>query len=379
MNIGVLCPKCGLMQMNRPACKSCGASLSDSALTPSSSFAPSTPQEIRYAPDPPSPHSLSLKGGAENAAAARLSFGGKGGELFGIYLINIFLSLVTLGIYYFWGKVKIRNYLFSRMEFCQEQFVYHGTGKELLVGFLKALVLFFIPLYALNAAPALLETGMVFQAVATGLTYGILMVFVPLAMVGARRYRLSRTSWRGIRFSFRGEAWGFIKIFGLGSILSTITLGLYFPIFDAKRYDFMVSHSYFGSQKFSFDGRGKDLFWSFFFTILLTLPTLGLYWFWYGAKRQRYYWGHTYSGAARFHSTVTGRALMNLHITNFLIGLVTLGMGWPWILTRKIRFVCKYLSVEGLMDPGEIHQDAKQATATGEALSGFLDADFSLG
>jgi uncharacterized membrane protein YjgN (DUF898 family) len=219
----------------------------------------------------------------------------------------------------------------------------------------------------------------VFQAVATGLTYGIVMVFVPLAMVGARRYRLSRTSWRGIRFSFRGEAWGFIKIFGLGSILSTITLGLYFPIFDAKRYDFMISHSYFGSQKFSFDGRGKDLFWSFFFTILLTLPTLGLYWFWYGAKRQRYYWGHTYSGAACFHSTVTGRALMNLHITNFLIGIVTLGMGWPWILTRKIRFACKYLTVEGLMDLSEIHQAAKQATATGEALSGFLDADFSLG
>ena len=257
MNIGVLCPKCGLMQMNRPACKSCGAPLSDSALMPSSSFAPSTPQEIRYAPDPPSPHSLPLKGGAENAAAARLSFHGKGRELFGIYLINIFLSLVTLGIYYFWGKVKIRNYLFSHTEFWQERFVYHGTGKELLVGFLKALVLFFIPLYALNAAPALLETGLVFQAVATGLTYGIVMVFVPLAMVGARRYRLSRTSWRGIRFSFRGQAWDFIKIFGLGSILSTITLGLYFPFFDAKRYDFMVSHSYFGNQKFSFDGLRK--------------------------------------------------------------------------------------------------------------------------
>lgn len=379
MNIGVLCPKCGLMQMNQEACKSCGAPLSDSAPAPSLSFVPSTPQEIQYAPDPPSPHSPPLKGGAENVAAARLSFHGKGGELFGIYLINIFLSLVTLGIYYFWGKVKIRNYLFSHTEFWQERFVYRGTGKELLVGFLKALVLFFIPLYALNAAPALLETGLVFQAVATGLTYGIVMVFVPLAMVGARRYRLSRTSWRGIRFSFRGEAWGFIKIFGLGSILSTITLGLYFPFFDAKRYNFMVSQSYFGNRKFGFDGMGKDLFRPFLFAILLTFPTLGLYWFWYWAKRQRYYWEHTSCGPARFRSTVTGRALMNLHLANFLIALGTLGLGWPWILTRKIRFVCKYLTLEGLMDLAEIRQDAKQANATGEALSGFLDADFSLG
>ena len=70
---------------------------------------------------------------------------------------------------------------------------------------------------------------------------------------------------------------------------------------------------------------------------------------------------------------------MNLHLANFLIALVTLGLGWPWILTRKIRFACTYLTLEGLRDLAEIHQDAKQATATGEALSGFLDADFSLG
>jgi uncharacterized membrane protein YjgN (DUF898 family) len=367
------------MQMNQPACKSCGALLNDSVSSPSSSFPPSTSQDLQSEPNPPGSHSVALKGEAEDTGAARLSFHGKGGELFGIYLVNAFLSLVTIGIYYFWGKVKIRNYLFSHTEFWRERFVYHGTGKELLVGFLKALILFFIPLYALSAAPAVLETGLVFQAVATGLTYGIVMVFVPVAMVGARRYRLSRASWRGIRFSFRGEAWDFIKIFGLGSILSTLTLGLYFPFFDAKRYEFMVSGSYFGTQKFGFDGRGKDLFRPFLLAILLTLPTLGLYWFWYWAKRQRYYWGHTSCGPARFRFTATGRALMNLHLANFFIALVTLGLGWPWILARKIRFICRYLSLEGLTDLAEIHQDAKQATATGEALSGFLDADFSLG
>ena len=379
MNIGILCPKCGLMQMNRPACKSCGAPLTDSAFGSVSSSAPLSPKEVPYAADISEDPSVPLQEGAENAAAARFSFRGKGGELFGLYLINLFLSLITLGIYYFWGKVKVRKYLFGRTEFWEERFVYHGTGKELLVGFFKALVVFFVPLYVLTAAPAFLEAGPVVQAVAMGLTYGIVMVFVPLAMVGARRYRLSRTSWRGIRFSFRGEAWDFIKIFGLGSILSTLTLGLYFPFFDARRYDFMVSQSYFGTQRFSFDGRGKDLFRHFLLAILLTLPTLGLYWFWYWARRQRYYWEHTSIGSARFRSTVTGRALMNLKIANFLIALLTLGLGWPWILARQIRFACKYLTLEGPLSLAEIRQDAKQANATGEALSGFLDADFSLG
>jgi uncharacterized membrane protein YjgN (DUF898 family) len=378
MKIGILCPKCGLMQMNRPACKSCGTPLNDPAIGSSPSFAPSTLPGIGY-PDPAGETSLPLRRDFEDPAAAHLSFHGKGGELFGIYLVNLFLSLVTLGIYYFWGKVKIYSYLFSRTEFQQERFVYHGTGKELLLGSFKALVLFFIPLYALNVVPAFLEAGLAVQAIISGLTYGIVMVFIPVAMVGSRRYRLSRTSWSGIRFSFRGQAWDFIKIFGVGSILSTITLGLYFPFFDARRYDFMVSQSYFGNQNFSFDGRGKDLFRPFLLALLLTLPTLGLYWFWYWAKRQRYYWGHTSFGAVRFRSIVTGRALMNLHLANFFIALVTLGLGWPWVLVRKARFTCRYLTLEGSMNLAEIQQDARQATATGEALSGLLDADFSVG
>ena len=59
-------------------------------------------------------------------------------------------------------------------------------------------------------------------------------------MVGARRYRLSRTSWRGIRFSFRGHVWALIKIFILGSFLTGLTLGLYYPFFLVSRQAFMV-------------------------------------------------------------------------------------------------------------------------------------------
>lgn len=379
MNFGVLCPKCGLMQLNRPTCKSCGARLTDS----SPDFSLPEPEAARQGLREPLPRKPSVSSPVsrdeDESSIHRPSFHGRGGTLFGIWVVNIFLSLVTLGAYYFWGKVKVRRFLFGETEFEGDRFEFHGTGKELLMGFLKALILFFIPLFALNAGPELLQTGPVIRAIATGITYGVIMVFVPVAMVGARRYRLSRTSWRGIRFSFRGDKWAFLKIFAFGSFLSTITLGLYFPFFDARRYHFMISQSYFGDRQFAFDGRGKDLFRPFLFALLLTLPTLGLYWFWYWAKRQRYYWGHTFNGPARFHSTVTGRALMNLYVGNFLIGIITLGLGWPWTVTRKARYACRYLTLEGPLDLAEIHQDARSATATGEALSGFLDADFSLG
>ena len=379
MDLGFRCAKCGLMQLSRPTCKSCGAKLSDYPFTPVISGLHADEERTKDSSENLSAVPMGANFETEKIPAHRFRFHGQGWPLCGIYVVNLFLSLVTLGIYYFWGKVKVRNYLLSHIELEGDCFEYHGTGKELLMGFLKALILFFIPLFALNSGPELLGAGPVIRAVAAGLAYGVIMVFIPIAMVGARRYRLSRTSWRGIRFSFRGEAWDFLTIFAFGTFLSTITLGFYYPFFDARRYGFMISHSFFGNRKFSFNGRGRDLFRPFLVALLLTLPTLGFYWFWFGAKKQRYYWQHTTSGPNGFRSTVTGRALMNLHVGNFLIAVFTLGLGWPWIITRKIRFGCKYLTLEGPLTLAEVQQEAQKAVATGEAMSSFLDTDFSLG
>jgi uncharacterized membrane protein YjgN (DUF898 family) len=379
MDLGVRCQKCGLMQLHRSTCKSCGAALSENPFTPAvSGFHPETKGTKGSLGD-----SSSIVRGEtvenERCPAHRFDYHGRVLPLFGIYAVNLFLSLVTLGVYYFWGKIRVRNYLSNQTELGGDRFGYHGTGKELLIGFLRALLLFFIPLFALNLGPELLGAGPVIRAAAAGLAYGMVMLFVPVAMVGARRYRLSRASWRGIRFSFRGQAWDFLKIFAFGTFLSSVTLGLYYPFFDARRQEFMISHSYFGNRKFSFNGRGKDLFRPFLVTLLLTLPTLGFYWFWFAAKKQRYYWEHTTSGPNRLRSTVTGRALMNLFVGNFLIAVFTLGLGWPWIITRKIQFACRFLTLEGPLELAEIEQEAQKAVATGEAMSGFLDADFSLG
>ena len=62
----------------------------------------------------------------------KLRFHGTGGSLFGIHIVNMLLTGLTLGIYYFWGKVKVRNYVFSQSEFEGDRFAYHGTGKELI-------------------------------------------------------------------------------------------------------------------------------------------------------------------------------------------------------------------------------------------------------
>ena len=141
----------------------------------------------------------------------------------------------------------------------------------------------------------------------------------------------------------------------------------------------MMENSYFGNRRFEFDGHGRGLVKPYLLALLLTLPTLGLSWFWFLAKKQRYFWGHTHLDAIHLQSTVTGGRLLALHLTNLLLLVLTLGIAWSWVMVRNIHFAFTYLSLEGMVDPALIRQEAQAASATGDALAGLMDAGFDLG
>jgi uncharacterized membrane protein YjgN (DUF898 family) len=111
----------------------------------------------------------------------------------------------------------------------------------------------------------------------------------------------------------------------------------------------------------------------------LFLPTLGAVWAWFSAKKLRYFWDHTVFGDARFRSTVTGRALFRLRLVNLVLLVLTLGLALPWVTVRSARFAFRYLTLAGPLDLETIQQEAQEATAMGEGLSGFLDVGFDLG
>ena len=305
-------------------------------------------------------------------------FHGEAGSLFGIHVINVLLTLVTLGVFYFWAKTRVRHYVFSQTAFEGDRFAYHGNGKELLLGTFKAALVFGLPVLGLNLVRDVFEVPEPVKAVA-GVASGILVfLFFPVALVGARRYRLGRTSWRGIRFSFRGQAADMISIFIKGSLLTAVTLGFYTPFFLVNRQHYLVTHSYFGGKRFDFTGRGQDLFPSFVVALLLTLPTLGLCWVWYLAEKRRYFWDHTRLGTARFSCGVRGGALLSLWTVNLLLLVGTLGVAWPWVRTRNIQFAFQNLTLIGPLDLTRIQQQALHTSSFGEGLSGFFDTGFDL-
>jgi uncharacterized membrane protein YjgN (DUF898 family) len=325
---------------------------------------PPPPPPARRPSEPPPPYA--------DGETHRFVFHGRGGSLFGIHIVNVLLTIVTLGVYYFWGKTRVRKYVWGQSEIAGDRFAYHGTGRELFLGFLKALLVFALPLYLLYLVRAFAPWVAV-KVVAAILSYIIASVFLPLAIVGARRYRLSRSSWRGIRFSFRGTAWEFVKFFIVNTLLVSLTLGLWYPVFDVGRHAFLVRHSWFGNRKFDFDGSSTGLFGRFVLTLVLTPFTLGLCWFWYLARKRRYFWDHTTFGAARFRNTTRGGPLLWLMLGNLILLVATLGLGWPWAQARSARFLARNLSLVGTLDLEGIEQDARAASATGEGLAGFLD------
>jgi uncharacterized membrane protein YjgN (DUF898 family) len=379
------CPKCGEGGVDADQCPHCGVViplyqtyLDKLRAGPGAAVAaavPAAPSVAAVAPPRPAVAPTL----ADPAAVRRLRFHGTGDSLFGMWVVNVFLTLITLGICAAWARVRMRRYLFSQTSFDGDRFAYHGTAEELVRGYLKAGLVFGVPFYGLTKGPELIGAGPFLALGAELLAWGLLVAFIPVAVVGARRYRLSRTSWRGIRFAFRGPTLEFLKLFLGGALLTGLTLGFYYPTWLTRRQAFLVSHSYFGSEPFHFDGGDRELRRPFLAAVLLFPLTFGLSWFWFKAARDRHFARHTSFGLARLHSTVTGRDLMLLKLTNGFLLLVTLGLAYPWNVARSLSVTYSWLSVRGPLELDAVVQRAQRVSATGEGLAGFFDTGFDLG
>jgi uncharacterized membrane protein YjgN (DUF898 family) len=310
-------------------------------------------------------------------ATLKFSCDATGSALLGLYLKTLLLSIVTLGIYSFWGRAEIRRYLYNSTLAGDDRFAGHGTGRELLLGWLKAagLICGFYTIY--------------FGLILASKTYGpllgalffylLLLAIAPYVIVGVLRYRLSRTSLRGIHFGCRADAREFGKIYYKNLILTILTLGLYSPWFVSNIRAFLAPNCWYGDQPFDYDGQGNDLFRSWLLFMLLLLPTLYLVAFWYAAKQERYVVGHTTWRLARMNSTLRGRDILWLMLSNLALIVCTLGIGLPWARLRTVRLHCRTTTVENFTGFEPVRQRTMAATATGESIGSLLEVDSDVG
>ncbi len=329
---------------------------------------------------------LPLAPGQPGGLQRSLWFEGDGGTLFGLLLLNGILTVLTLGIYSFWGRARVRRYLYQHMKLDGERFDFHGTGKELLLGFLKVAGVFLGLGLMLGLVEALAKfVGMPALSVLGVLSfYGVMLYLLPYAIVGSQRYQRSRTSWHGVRFSFQGTTEQLSVPFIKGALLTAVTLGFYSPYFMNTLFSFSLNHTYYGTQRLSYDGDGDGLFRPYVRAFFLGFVTFGLSWLWFAAERSRYLAAHTSCGSVRFESTVTGEKLFGLFITNVLLCVFTLGLAIPWVIVRTMQFHLNNLVVKGTVDAQAVQPLGLQPGATGDAMADALglhtglDAGFGL-
>ena len=166
------------------------------------------------------------------------------------------LLLVTLGIYRFWLATDVRRFLWSNTEIAGDGLEYIGTARELLLGFLVAIVLL-VPINVLLFFGAFVK-GTVAQF--SGLIALLVLALGQFAVYRARRYRLTRTVYRGLRLHQTGSAWRYAvcALFWWGMI--GLTLGLAYPFAQASLERFKVGHTFYGDLRGRFEGSGFGLF-----------------------------------------------------------------------------------------------------------------------
>jgi len=311
---------------------------------------------------------------ARPTSIKKIIFKGKGNEFFSVYLLSIFLSIVTLGIYYPWARVKILKYLYNETELEGSSFTFHGIGKEIFIGMLKALTMLAVVfgIYIL-----LLVYVNIFIAI---LFYLVALIFIgPAAVVGSLKYRASRSSWRGIYFGYRGTYKSMFFILLKGLLLTIITFGIYGSWFTTSLYKEILKNLRMGNLTFNYRGQGEDLFVVNLKGIILTYITLGIYFFKYQSDRYKYLMGNINldlgGQTGKVKATTTGFGIFKLAIGNLFIVLFSLGLAMPWAIIRTINFYANNSLLESTINFDEILQtETDRASATGEGLLDSLDA-----
>ena len=187
--------------------------------------------------------------GTSEAQAQRLRFTATGWEYFRLWIVNVALTLLTLGIYSAWAKVRARRYLYGNVWLGDAAFDYTANPVAILRGrILVATVL------------VLLWVAQLFSIVYYYAALLALMPLVPWVVVRARSFQMRNSRHRGIALDFRGKYWDAAVWYPLSWAASVATLGLARPFTVFGRDRFLVEESRFGNRPFGFDGKPRPYY-----------------------------------------------------------------------------------------------------------------------
>ena len=357
-------------------------------------------------------------------ARAGLHFDGTGGAYFRIWIVNLLLTLLTLGLYSPWAKVRKARFFARHTVLLGDRFDFHGEPLRILLGRVLALLLLAAWTHAFQIH-LWLGLAMLVLLCAAG----------PLLFASAQRFRYANTSWRGLRFGFkvpRGRVYALglplLLIWTSGSVAANwgvaaqwvAALGgltaLVLPWGHARLKQMQHAHARFGEQPFSFKPAVGAFYGLYLKALLFVIaggflggiasaviiraisvtdrpvpswqPTaLGLLvgvlvwvvsWPFFAARLQQLVWSRTGWGEVQFSTTMRARRLWKLASVLSILTLLTLGLYWPFAAVALARYRIGSVQLEaaqGLppMTAPAANPDARRAA--GDAFADFAGLD----
>lgn len=345
-----------------------------------------------------------------------VAFTGDASEYFKIWIVNVLLTIVTLGIYAAWAKVRKRRYFCANTRVLGHTFEYLADPVKILYGNLIVGALFLALAFS--------------QVVSPFLYLGLVLLFsiaAPWFIVRALAFNARNTAWRGLRFNFTGTYGQSAMVFLLWPMMVPFTMGLLMPVVAQKQKDFIVKHHAFGTTPFSFTGKVEAFFKVYGVTLLFFLPVIVAYFGfialmvgfameaqkgggtakppsadtfatfgiamllivipatfvgiqYFRARMFNLVWNNSTLTGTRFLASLRFRDLLLVEFTNKLVVALTLGFMFPWAAIRTAKLRAAAVKVAPAGDPDAFVAAAQPAVgAVGDSANDFFDFDIGFG
>lgn len=316
-------------------------------------------------------------------------FHGSGSEYFRIWIVNVLLSILTLGVYSAWAKVRNKQYFYGNTQINDAGFEYLAKPAQILRG--RALV-----------GCIFIVTSMVskFFPLANLIVGALFMFLFPWLIVRSLAFNAHNSSWRNIRFGFNATYGEAFKVYILWPLLVPLTLGIMSPYVFFRQKKFVVEHSYYGKTRFTFTATAGEYYRIFMVASLigflgvailgaaaalfpplaiLALPVYLYVFALFSVKAGNLLYNSSRLGRHRMESAMQVKSYALVVLTNTLATALTLGLFHPWAKVRTMRYKTEHLT---LIPAGDLDAfvagTQKEVTAIGDASGDFLNFDLGL-
>lgn len=318
------------------------------------------------------------------------AFHGDGFEFFRIWIVNLLLTIVTLGVYSAWAKVRTQRYFYGNTVLDGSSFDYLGDPLKIL----KGRIIAFVCLALYSGA----------DIVSPFLKLGLMLAFLvalPWIMVKGLSFRNLNSAWRGVRFGFEGKVGEAAMVFLLWPLLGVLTLGLLMPMAFHRQQHFIIGNSRYGTCRFEFGAGIKAFYWMFLGALPifigggvagvllgsvfapLSVPAMALAYLaafaWFSVKLANLRYGHTMLAGNGFQASYELGSYARLMAVNLLGMLLTLGLFYPWAKVRNARYAAEHVALVAEDDlDGFVAARQKEVSAIGGEVGDLFDVDFGV-